>query len=151
MLDSSHSYVQIDLLFFTMAERLPPKGYSIVRGPATGATVNCQMCGSREHWTYECPKKSAAPSSAAAKPAAKLSRTQMLRLGIQKPLQEIAAPKSERELYNEQLKEAEKQLLGTDVPSASSGKKRPREENAAAATSVPSETSNDAPNPLDRL
>jgi hypothetical protein len=39
----------------------------------------------------------------------------MLRMGIQKPLQTIAPPKSEREVYDEQFKEAEHQLLGDEA------------------------------------
>ncbi|CUI15615.1 zinc finger protein, putative [Bodo saltans] len=132
-----------------MADRLPPKGYSITRGPATNAAVQCQSCGAQGHWTYECPKKASSSSSTSVKPSTKLSRTQMLRFGIQKPLQEIAPPKSDREVYDEQFKEAEKQLLGSDATTASAGKKRPREE--ATITAKHSEPASDAPNPLDQL
>lgn len=37
----------------------------------------------------------------------KLSRTQMLKLGLQRPVREVAPPKSEREAYEEELKQKE--------------------------------------------
>lgn len=95
--------------------RIPPKGYSIPRGQVNSdASVRCQRCGSDAHWSYECTtaaKVAAAAVLTEAKPSAKLSRTQMLKLGLQKPLKEIAPPKSDREIFDEQLKEAEAALL----------------------------------------
>lgn len=136
-----------------MSGRPPPKGYSITRGPASDAKVQCQSCGSSAHWTYECNSKAAATKQAAG--GAKLSRTQMLRLGITKPLQVVAPPKTEREIFNEQLREAELLLVASeaDTDAITQPKKRQREEPAPSdnESSVAPKGTDESINPLDKL
>ena len=104
-------------------DRGPPAGYSTPRNVKTDASSQskqCQRCKSTTHWTFECPSSnntaktaaaSSTTSSTAAKPSVKLSRTQMLRLGLVKPLTEALPPKSEIEQYKEELDAATTLLI----------------------------------------
>ncbi len=100
----------------------PPKGYSVPRGLPTGkaAAKRCQRCCSSEHWTFEC-KNVAAPGSngAGAQPKqpvttgiSKLSKTQILKLGLKKDLSEEAPPKTEGEISAEKMKELAQESRG---------------------------------------
>ena len=90
----------------------PPKGYSVPRGVAVDKPIAklCQTCSSREHWTYECKKSAASTNITVKQPVttglSKLSKTQMLKLGLKKDLSTEAPPKTEGEVLNEELKEA---------------------------------------------
>lgn len=72
--------------------------------------MSCQKCGSSSHWSFECPSEGNGK-----KPAAKLSRTQLIKLGkAPRSIGEAAPPKTEREEFLDQLKQVEAELLGDD-------------------------------------
>ncbi|CAC9541655.1 conserved hypothetical protein [Leishmania infantum JPCM5] len=89
----------------------PPKGYSVPRFD-TNASKRCQTCSSTEHWTFECPLKKSATSSAKKSAAAtvKLSPSQMLRYGIKRKSANFVPEPTEREVFDAELRELRNML-----------------------------------------
>jgi hypothetical protein len=87
----------------------PPKGYSVPRKPAAGDGSEgkeearfCQLCHSKQHNTYEC-KEDVAKLAKAKAAVPRMSRTQMIRMGIKKEPKAVAPPPTEEELFKKEL------------------------------------------------
>lgn len=90
-----------------MADHGPSKGYSIPRRDAEGSSdPYCQNCSSTEHWTYQC--KIVAETEK--RSSARLSASQLLRLGLKRKRNEVVPEPTEREKFQEELKNIEAEI-----------------------------------------
>lgn len=104
----------------------PPKGYSVPRYEAEGGKMHCQLCSSGEHWTFACPQKQS-KTKTTARPAVKLSRSQMLKYGISRKRTEFEPEPTEREQFDAEIKQLEKVLVKEVREEARAAKKQKTE------------------------
>lgn len=125
----------------------PPKGYSVPRKPTTDgseakeSTHFCQLCHSKQHDTYEC-KEDVAKLTKAKAAVPRMSRTQMIRMGIKKEPKAVAPPPTEEEEFKKELS-SKMQLFRDKLVEALAGEdaERPQEGTDAVKTEKVEESS----------